>query len=182
MAVTTVRTQALNLSTSFAQAGVVFNDATRLLEGGLWQTAKTEGNQPATVTEYTADIKAVSADLAKMAFTGTALTTVQAIQTELQTLTKAAVASVNGGGTFGSVTAAETALHNTQLQIISQVQGNTKLAALAVSGTHTGFAPLPKGLAAGVTANAAPHANLAEIGTIFTAPWIWRLAASIREI
>jgi hypothetical protein len=64
MAVTTVRTKALNLSTSFAQAGLVFDDATRLLVGGLWQNAVVEGNQTPSVGEYTADIKAVTADLA----------------------------------------------------------------------------------------------------------------------
>jgi hypothetical protein len=171
MAVTTVRTKALNLSTSFAQAGLVFDDATRLLVGGLWQNAVTEGNQTPYLPEYTADIKAVTADLAAQVangmFTGSALTTVQSIETELPTLLKAATASVNGGGTFGSVTAADTALHDTQLKILSEVQGNTKLAGLAVSGTLTGFEAVPAGLAAGVTADKAPHANLAEIGVIF---------------
>ena len=38
MAVTTVRTKALNLSTSFAQAGLVFDEATRLLVGRLRQS------------------------------------------------------------------------------------------------------------------------------------------------
>jgi len=171
-ATTTVRTQALNLSTSFAQAGLVFDDATRLLVGGLWQNAVMEGNQTPYLPEYTADIKAVSADLAaqiaKGAFTGSALTTVQEIvNTELPMLLKAAPNSVNGGGTMGSVTAADTVLHNVQTEILTQVQGNTKLAALAVSGTLTGFEAVPVGLAAGVTADKAPHANLAEIGVIF---------------
>ena len=100
MAVTTVRTKALNLSTSFAQAGLVFDDATRLLVGGLWQNAVTEGNQTPYLPEYTADIKAVTADLAAQVangmFTGSALTTVQSIETELPTLLKAATASVKG--------------------------------------------------------------------------------------
>jgi hypothetical protein len=177
MAVTTVRTKALNLSTSFAQAGLVFDDATRLLVGGLWQNAVVEGNQTPSIGEYTADIKAVTADLAAQVangmFTGSALTTVQSIETELPTLLKAATASVNGGGTFGSVTAADTALHDTQLHILQEVQGNTKLAALAVSGTLTGFEAVPVGLAAGVTANQAPHQNLAEIGVI------WNSAADL---
>jgi len=41
MAVTTVRTKALNLSTSVAQAGLVFDEATRLLVGRLRQNAVT---------------------------------------------------------------------------------------------------------------------------------------------
>jgi len=140
MAVNTVRTQALNVSTSFAQAGVVFNDATRLLEGGLWQNVQTD--QAPYLGLYTADIKAVTADLAavpKGQFTCTTLATVQAIQADLATLLNATPASVNGGGTFGSVAAADKALHDAQLDIISKVQGNTQLAALAVSGSHTGF-------------------------------------------
>jgi hypothetical protein len=178
MAVTTVRTKALNLSTSFAQAGLVFDDATRLLVGGLWQNAVIEGNQTPYVGEYTADIKAVSADLSAQLTAGNVFTkgevpTVQAIENELPTLLKAATASVNGGGTFGSVTAADNALHDTQLEILNQVLGNTKLAALGVSGTLTGFEAVPVGLPAGVTANAAPHANLAEIGVI------WNSAADL---
>jgi hypothetical protein len=95
MAVTTVRPQARNLSTSFAQAGLVFDDATRLLVGGLWQNAVVEGNQTPYLPEYTADIKAVSADLiaqiAKGMFTDSALTMVKEIvDTELPMLLKAA--------------------------------------------------------------------------------------------
>jgi hypothetical protein len=169
---TTVRTQALNLSTSFAQAGLVFDDATRLLVGGLWQNAVMESNQTPYLPEYTADIKAVSADLTQQLanglFTGSAKTVVQDIvNTELPMLLKAAPNSVNGGGTMGSVTAADNVLHNVQTEILTQVQGNTKLAALAVTGTLTGFEAIPVGLANGVTADKAPHANLAEIGVIF---------------
>jgi len=119
---------------------------------------------------YTADIKAVAADLAaipKSQFTCSTLATVQAIQADHATLLNAAPASVNSGGSFGSVAAADKALHDAQLDIISKVQGNTELAALAVSGSHTGFQGVPQRLATGVTVNSAPHANLAEIGQIF---------------
>jgi len=51
---TTVRTQALNVSTSFAQAGLVFDDATRLLVGGLWQNAVMESNQTGTTARAAA--------------------------------------------------------------------------------------------------------------------------------
>jgi hypothetical protein len=68
---------------------------------------------------------------------------------------------------MASVTAADTVLHHVQTEILTQVQGNTKRAVLAVSGTLTGFEAVPVGLAAGVTADKAPHANLAEIGVIF---------------
>jgi hypothetical protein len=174
MAVTTLRTRALNLSTS-TQAGLVFDDATRLLVGGLWQNAVVEGNQAPYLPEYTADIKAVSADLtAQIAdgmFSGSALTTVKEIvNTELPMLLEAAPNSVNGGGTMGSLTVADTVLHNVQTEILTQVPGNPKLAALAVSGTLTGFEAVPAGLTAGVTADKAPDANLAEIGVIVNSP------------
>ena len=56
---TTVRDDALNLSTDLAQAGAVFNDATRLLDGGLWSTPSDSNNQPAYLGLYTTDINAV---------------------------------------------------------------------------------------------------------------------------
>jgi hypothetical protein len=68
---------------------------------------------------------------------------------------------------MASVTAADTVLHHVQTEILTQVQGNTKLAVLAASGTLTGFEAVAEGLAVGVTADKAPHANLAEIGVIF---------------
>ena len=60
---TTVRDNALALSTDLAQAGVVFNDATRLLEGGLWSTPADSNNQVAYLGMFTADIHAVLNDI-----------------------------------------------------------------------------------------------------------------------
>ena len=45
MAVTTVRNDALLPSNDLVQAGAVFNDATRLLDGGLWDTPADSNNQ-----------------------------------------------------------------------------------------------------------------------------------------
>jgi hypothetical protein len=42
---TTVRDDALALSADLDQAGAVFNDATRLLDGGLWSTPADSNNQ-----------------------------------------------------------------------------------------------------------------------------------------
>lgn len=61
---TTVRDDALNLSTDLAQAGAVFNDATRLADGGLWSSPADDNNQPAYLGMYTTDIHAVSNDIA----------------------------------------------------------------------------------------------------------------------
>ena len=60
---TTARTDAINLSTDLAQAGTVYNDATRLLDGGLWNTPADANNQPAFLGMYTTDITAVLDDV-----------------------------------------------------------------------------------------------------------------------
>ena len=60
---TTVRDDALGLSTDLAQAGAVFNDSTRLLDGGLWSTPADSNNQVAYLGMYTTDINAVLDDV-----------------------------------------------------------------------------------------------------------------------
>jgi hypothetical protein len=74
---------------------------------------------------------------------------------------------VNGGGTFGSVAAAETALHNSHLDILNIVNNDANLATLATQNGAAGFLAAPQAFAAGTTAANAPHANLADIGAIF---------------
>ena len=74
---------------------------------------------------------------------------------------------MNGGGNFGSVAAAETALRTSHLDILDIVNNDANLATLATQNGATGFLAAPVGLADGVTAATAPHANLAEIGVIF---------------
>jgi len=60
---TTARTDAPALSIDLAQAGAVFNDATRLLDGGLWSKPADNNNQAAYLGMYTTDIHAVLADI-----------------------------------------------------------------------------------------------------------------------
>ena len=48
---TTARTDAINLSTDLAQAGTVYNDATRLLDGGLWSTPADNNSTAAAQAE-----------------------------------------------------------------------------------------------------------------------------------
>jgi hypothetical protein len=79
----------------------------------------------------------------------------------------AANASVNGGGSFGSVAAAETALHNLHLGVLNTVAADPTLSALATADGATGFQAAPPAFAEGVTAKNAPHSTLAEIGAIF---------------
>jgi hypothetical protein len=160
-----------NVST-VAQAGAVFNDATRQLEGGIWQNVVEEGGQGlGSAQAVVADLQAVQAGLqAQIAagqFTGDTLGRVQSIVTRLGQEAAAAAASVNGGGDFGSVAAAETALRSLHLGIIDTVHNDATLSALATADGGAGFQAVPKGFADGVTAANAPRENLAQIGAIF---------------
>jgi hypothetical protein len=156
----------------FAQLGATFNDATRALVGGLWQNVVEEGGQGlGSVFRYVSDLQAVQqglqAEINAGQFSGATLANVQTILTDIATATAAATASVNGGGTFGSVAAAETALHDSHVAILNIVNGDANLTALATQNGANGFLAAPPTLADGITAATAPHANLAEIGAIF---------------
>jgi hypothetical protein len=157
---------------AFSDLGLTFNDAGRALVGGLWQNVVEEGGQGlGSVLKYTADLTAVQtglqAEVAAGQFTGDTLTHVNTMLADITTALSAATASVNGGGDFGSVAAAETALRTSHLDILNIVNNDANLAALATQNDATGFLAAPVGLADGVTAATAPHANLAEIGVIF---------------
>ncbi len=157
---------------SFSDLGATFNDATRALAGGLWQNAVEEAGQGhGSIVRYTNDLTNVQtglqAEVAAGQFTGDTLTHVNTILADITTALSAATASVNGGGTFGSVAAAETALRTSHLDILNIVNSDTALAHLATQNGANGFMAAPSTLPAGTTAATAPHANLAEIGAIF---------------
>ena len=157
---------------AFADLGTTFNDGTRALVGGLWQNVVEEGGQGnGSVFRYVNDLTAVQtglqAEVAAGQFTGDTLTHVQTILSDITTALSAATASVNGGGTFGSVAAAEAALRTSHLDILNIVQNDAALQGLATQNGAVGFQAAPATLADGVTAATAPHANLAEIGAIF---------------
>ncbi|MGB8398366.1 hypothetical protein, partial [Bradyrhizobium sp.] len=157
---------------AFSDLGATFNDATRALEGGLWQNVVEEGGQGhGSIVRYTNDLTAVKnglqAEVNAGQFTGDTLTHVQTILADITTALSAAAASVQGGGAFSSVAAAETALHTSHLDILNVVNNDPNLAALAKQNGASGFLAAPTTLADGVTAANAPHANLAEIGVIF---------------
>jgi hypothetical protein len=138
----------------------------------LWQNVVEEGGQGlGSVFRYTTDLTNVptglQAEVAAGQFTGDTLTHVNTILSDITTAISAANASVNGGGTFGSVAAAETALRTSHLDILDIVNNDANLATLATQDGANGFLAAPVGLADGVTAETAPHANLAEIGVIF---------------
>jgi hypothetical protein len=157
---------------AFSDLGLTFNDATRALEGGLWQNTVSEGGQGlGSIGKYTTDLTNVQtglqAEVAAGQFTGATLTHVNAILADITTSLSAATASVNGGGTFGSVAAAETALHNSHLDILNIVNNDANLATLATQNGAAGFLAAPTAFAAGTTAANAPHATFADVGAIF---------------
>ena len=156
----------------FASLGATFNDATRALEGGLWQNAVEEGGQGhGSIVRYTNDLTAVqnglTAEVQAGQFSGATLDHVNAILADIGTALSAASASVNGGGAFGSVANAEDALRASHLDILNIVNQDPTLAAAATQNGANGFLAAPSTLPAGETAANAPHANLAEIGAIF---------------
>jgi trimeric autotransporter adhesin len=187
---TTVRNDALNLSTDLAQAGAVFNDATRLTDGGLWSTPADNNNQPAYLGMYTTDINAVSDDIAAMLANPAAMTiggaaftpsstdtaTLTEIASQLQTLLAAAPQSV--GHSSAEVQAQQT-VHAVQTEILNEVAGDPTLAAALnnvqyATGTganNVGFEALPAGAddPGTLAAAKAPGATLATIGQVFNA-------------
>jgi trimeric autotransporter adhesin len=187
---TTVRADALALSTDLSQAGVVFDDATRLLDGGLWSTPADNNNQVAYLGMYTTDVTAVlddiNADLANpngVTVSGNAYAlsvadtgVLQQVQGQLQTLLTEAPLSV--GNSHGAITAQEL-IHTTQTSILAEINGDTALAtALAANpypastgANNVGFDALPAGSdnSAALVAATAPGATLAQIGSVFNA-------------
>ncbi len=187
---TTVRDDALALSTDLSQAGVVFDDSTRLLDGGLWSTPADSNNQVAYLGMYTTDITAVlddiNADLANpngvtvsgnaYALTAADTAVFQQVQGQLQTLLTEAPLSV---GNSHAATTAQELIHTTQTSILAEINGDTALAtALAANpfpantgANNVGFDALPTGAddAAALAAATAPGATLAQIGSVFNA-------------
>jgi hypothetical protein len=164
--------QTASPAAAFSDLGLTFNDATRALEGGLWQNTVSEGGQGlGSIGRYTTDLTNVQtglqAEKAAGQFTGDTLAHVNTILSDITTALSAATASVNGGGTFGSVAAAETALHASHLDILNIVNSDANLTALATQDGAAGFLAAPAAFTAGTTAANAPHANFADIGAIF---------------
>jgi trimeric autotransporter adhesin len=193
MAVTlpnTSRSAALNLSTDLAQAGATFNDATRLLDGGLWANPSDSNNQQAYLGLYTADIHAVLADINQdlanpgavtingQAYTLTAADTaaLSEVQGQLQTLLTEAPLSV---GNSAAATQAQELIHITQTSILSEINGDTGLAtalgatpyAAGTGANNVGFEALPVGAdnAAAITAATTQGASLAQVGAVYNA-------------
>ncbi len=158
-------------ASDFAQLGVVFNDATRALVGGLWQTAVEESGQGnGSVYRYVNDLQSVhdgiQAQIKAGTFTGDALANAQSMLNDITTAISAAQASTNGGGAYGNVAAAEQALHDSHINVLKTVAGDATLSQMAAKDGATGFTAVPPTLD-GANPHNAPHATLAEIGSIF---------------
>ena len=143
----------------------MFNDATQILEGGLWHNNVPVGNQGnGTDGRYTADLKLVqtglTADVAANDFAGVQLTDVNKVLGDLNT----ALASVQGA--VNNDPAAEAALRAAHLDIINTIENDSVLQALSIKDGNPGFNFAPPELATPLNANTA-HTTFAELGAIF---------------
>jgi hypothetical protein len=155
--------------TTFANAGISFNTATRTVEGGLYALAVQESNQPiSTVARYSGFLTDVRDTInAERAVGGDLHGVSAATNAHLDTIEADLTTAINNAPASVTEAAAETAIHHAQTQILNIVQNDPTLHALATLGGAVGFQQVPQKLPAGVTAANAPHENLAQIGAIF---------------
>src|SRR5271165_2872127 len=183
-----VRADALNLSTDLVQAGVVFNDATRLLDGGPFFAPTGSGNQNPALGSYPTDLHAVQNDIAAIlatpasanvggqAFTVNATDTavLSEVESQLTSLINTAPQITN----IANMQATEQTLHAGQNEILQEIAADPHLAAAlnnVTFMTNTGandvaFQVLPAG-ADDPTALAAATAgtSLKAVGEVFNA-------------
>jgi len=143
----------------------MFNDATRILEGGLWHNNVPVGNQGnGTDGRYIKDLTLVqtglTADVAAGDFTGDQLTHVNQVLADIKT----AIASVPGA--VNNDAAAEAALRTAHLDIINTIENDQILQTISIKDDNPGFNFAPPELAAPLSAKT-PHATFAELGAIF---------------
>jgi hypothetical protein len=143
----------------------MFNDATRILEGGLWHNNVPVGNQGnGTDGRYVNDLKLVqtglTADVAAHDFSGVQLTHVNTVLADIKTALAEVPSAVNNDA------GAEAALRAAHLDIINTIENDPVLQALSVKDGNPGFNFAPPELATPLNANT-PHATFAELGAIF---------------
>ena len=143
----------------------MFNDATRILEGGLWHNNVPVGNQGnGTDGRYVNDLQLVqtglTADVAAGDFTGDQFTHVNKVLADI----KMAIASVPGA--VNNDAGAEAALRAAHLDIINTIEHDFVLQMLSIKDNNPGFNFAPPELATPLNANT-PHATFAELGAIF---------------
>ena len=145
--------------------GNMFNDATRILEGGLWHNNVPVGNQGnGTDGRYIADLQLVqtglTADVAANDFTGVQLADVNKVLGDITTALNSVPGAVNNDA------GAEAALRAAHLDIINTIEHDQVLQALSIKDNNPGFNFAPPELATPLNANT-PHATFAELGAIF---------------
>ena len=143
----------------------MFNDATRILEGGLWHNNVPVGNQGnGTDGRYVADLHSVqaglTADVAAGDFAGDQLTHINTVLADITTALAAVPGAVNNDA------GAEASLRTAHLDIINTIENDPALQALSIKDGNPGFNFAPAELATPVNANT-PHATFAELGAIF---------------
>src|SRR5271163_511705 len=188
MAIATDRATALGQTTNdLEQAGLIFNDAVRLSNGGLWSQPADDHNQLNYASMYEADIGILQQDIASAIANGATVNGVAVTLSNANTLTEIqgqlaqlATAAPNAVGNSAAAAQAQGVLHTDQQLILGEVAGDANLEkALAANGVlnggtgavDQGFQAVPAQAAdnaAAITA-ATAGANLSDIGTVFNA-------------
>jgi hypothetical protein len=116
----------------------MFNDATRILEGGLWHNNVPVGNQGnGTDGRYAADLQLVqtglTADVAANDFSGGQLTHVNTVLADIQIALAAVPGAVNNDPH------AEATLRSAHLDIINTIENDPVLQALSIKDDNPEF-------------------------------------------
>src|SRR6266576_6284159 len=143
----------------------MFNDATRILEGGLWHNVIEEAAQGhGTDLRYINDIQIVQAGLqgfvAAGDFTGVQLRHVNRILNDITTVLNNVQGAVDGNAD------AQHDLRSAHLDIINIIQNDPVLQAASIFDGNTGFNFAPPMLGHPVNHNT-PHETFAELGAIY---------------
>ncbi|HLH92173.1 MAG TPA: hypothetical protein VKX28_27410 [Xanthobacteraceae bacterium] len=188
MAIASDRATALGQTTNdLEQAGLIFNDAVRLSDGGLWSQPADDNNQLNYASQYEADIGILNTDIAAAIANGATVNGVAVTPSDANTLTEVqgllaqlAATAPQAVGNGAAAVQAQGVLHTDQQLILSDIAGDANLQkALAANGVPNGgtgavdqgFQALPAQAAddaAAITA-ASNGANLSDIGTVFNA-------------
>ena len=188
MAIATDRATALSQTTNdLEEAGLIFNDAVRLSNGGLWSQPADQSNQLNYASQFEADISIVSADIAAAIANGATVNGASVTLSNPNTLTEIqgqlahlAAAAPHAVGNSAAAVQAQGVLQTNEQLILGEVAGDANLQnALAANGVTNhgtgavdqGFQALPAQAAddaAAITA-AKAGANLSDIGTVFNA-------------
>jgi hypothetical protein len=184
MTIASDRATALGATTNdLGQAGIIFNDAVRLSNGGLWSQPTDNNNQQNYLSQYEADVSILKADITSAIANGVTVNSVAVAPSNADTLTEIqgqldalAAAVQHAVGNAAAAIAAQGILHNNEQLILSEVANDTNLQnALAANGimndgtgaVDQGFQALPARAVAIAAAKAGQ--NLSDIGTVFNA-------------